>query len=594
MSAELLSVRGLHIGFTVAGQQREVVRDVAFGLRRGQVLALVGESGSGKSATALAIMGLLPANGVARGGVRLDGEELLGADPRRLREVRGGRIGAIFQEPTASFNPVFTIGAQIAEAIRAHRGSHNLPPAPGPSARAERWPDSPRRWAGRAAVRARVVELLGTVGLPDPRQIAAAYPHELSGGQLQRAMTAMAIGCAPAMLIADEPTTALDVTVQAGILDLLRDLRTRLGMGILLITHDMGVVADIADEVVVLRDGAVVEQAPAVRLFAEPGAGYTRALLAAVPRLGESRPVPAGVAAGGSPPAGPVTVAQATDPTTPGTGPAEQHMVELRDVVIEYPLRHGGRLRAVDTVSLEIAGGEVLGLVGESGSGKSTIGRALCGLVPVTAGTVRLGGVELAHVPRRRLRQIRAGTGIVFQDPVSSLDPRRTAADSIAEPLLLHAGLDAAARRERVRELLDAVALPQSLGGRYPHEMSGGQRQRVAIARAVALHPRVLVADEPTSALDVTVQARILDLLRSLQLRFGFACLFVSHDLAVTAALADRVAVMYQGHIVEQGPAERVLQSPVDGYTRRLLAAAPVADPVRQASRRAAWRELVA
>ncbi|MFI6070747.1 dipeptide ABC transporter ATP-binding protein [Actinoplanes sp. NPDC051343] len=524
----LFAVSNLDIAFGDVA----ATRGVTFELRRGQVLALVGESGSGKSVTAMAVLGLLPGTATVTGSVELDGEELLGAPPDRLRELRGGQIGTIFQEPMTAWNPVFTIGNQIEEAIRAHRA------------------------LSRSAVRARVRELLATVGLTDVDRVVRSYPHELSGGQLQRAMIAMAISCDPMLLIADEPTTALDVTVQAGILDLLRDLRDRLGMAILLITHDMGVVADLADAAVVLRRGSIVESASVPSLFAAPAQEYTRELLSAVPTI---RP------GSSSPPAAPVA--------------------SLRDVVVEYRGRR--HVRALDGVSLEITRGQVLGLVGESGSGKSTAGRALAGLVPVAAGTVLVNGTDLGTVSRRGMRDLRADIGIVFQDPASSLNPRRTVADSIAEPLVVHRSLTPAQQQERVNELLSAVQLGPEFRARFPYEMSGGQRQRVAIARALALNPALLIADEPTSGLDVSVQARILDLIESLQEQFGFGCLFISHDLAVVGRLADRVAVMHQGRIVEEGPPSSVLLAPSDPYTQRLLAAAPVADPVEQASRRA-------
>jgi peptide/nickel transport system ATP-binding protein len=549
VSDPLLAVAGLAVSFEVAGRPRAAVRDVSFVVRRGDVVALVGESGSGKSVTALAALGLLPANARVTGAITLDGTELVGADAATLREVRGGRIGTVFQEPMSALNPVFTVGDQLAEAIRAHRDTR------------------------RAAADRQVRDLLDTVGLDDPERIARAYPHELSGGQLQRAMIAMAISCEPALLIADEPTTALDVTVQAGILDLLRDLRARLGMSILLITHDMGVVADLADEVVVLRAGEVVERAPARRLFGAPTHGYTRSLLAAVPAL-----------TGLGPPA--------DNGPRPVPDPPSDAAVVVRDIAVEYKARRR-RVRAVDGVSLHIAAGEILGLVGESGSGKSTLGRALAGLAPVAAGTVRVAGTDVARASRRALRDVRSRLGIVYQDPASSLNPRRTVGDSVAEPLQVHRDLPGPVLRDRVGELLAAVQLPADLRDRYPYEMSGGQRQRVAIARAIALDPAVLVADEPTSALDVSVQARILDLIRALQRRHGFACLFISHDLAVVERLADRVAVMHRGRVVEQGPAAEVLRAPVDPYTRRLLAAAPVADPDGQAERRAARRQLV-
>ncbi|MEV6965867.1 ABC transporter ATP-binding protein [Hamadaea sp. NPDC051192] len=539
MNENVLTVGDLHISFDVDGRTVDAVRGVVFGLRRGRVLALVGESGSGKSATALAALGLLPATATVTGSIQLDGRELVGADRKTLRAVRGGRIGTVFQEPMSALNPMFTVGDQLAEAVRAHRDE------------------------GKQAAALRVQELLDLVGLPDPARIARAYPHELSGGQLQRAVIAMAVSCDPVVLIADEPTTALDVTVQAGILDLLRDLRARLDTAILLITHDMGVVADLADEVVVLRDGQVVEQAPVEQLFAQPEHEYTQALLAAVPRRSTQ--------------------------DSPGVTTGSP-VVQLRDVSVEYAGRHGRRVTAVDGVSLDIAAGEILGLVGESGSGKTTIGRAIAGLVPVGAGSLTVAGTDVAAARGnpRRLREVRSRLGIVFQDPASSLNPRRTVADSIAEPLLLHSELRGDALTSKVDGLLDAVQLVRTVRDRYPHELSGGQRQRVAIARAIALDPALLIADEPTSALDVSVQARVLLLLRELQRDLGFACLFVSHDLAVVDQLADRVAVMHRGKVVETGPTAVVLGSPADPYTQRLLAAAPIADPVAQRARRTA------
>ncbi|MFK3984334.1 ABC transporter ATP-binding protein [Micromonospora sp. NPDC050397] len=569
----LLAVEDLAISFDVDGVVHEATRGVTFELRRGHVLALVGESGSGKSVTAMSTLGLLPANAKVSGSIRLDGEQLVGAGPSRLRELRGGRIGTIFQEPMTALNPVFTIGDQIGEAIRAHRP------------------------LGRAALRDRVRRLLELVGLDAPVRVARSYPHELSGGQLQRAMIAMAISSDPMLLIADEPTTALDVTVQAGILELLRDLRDRLAMSILLITHDMGVVADLADDAVVLDRGRVVERARVSRLFAAPAHPYTRALLRAVPELAELRLPDPTTDSPGVADVIAVEPGRASRDDDTGAGPGA---VRLSDVVVEYPGRHGVRVRAVDRVSLCVDRAEVLGLVGESGSGKSTIGRVLAGLVPVAAGTVLVDGTDVGDLARRPwrnarpLRRVRSETGIVFQDPASSLNPRRTVAESIAEPLLLHRDLDPAAVRERVDDLLEAVQLAPGFRDRYPHEMSGGQRQRVAIARAIALEPALLIADEPTSALDVSVQARILELFRSLQSRFGFACLFISHDLAVVRQLAHRVAVMHQGRIVEQGPASEVLHAPRHPYTQRLLSAAPIADPRRQADRRAIWRRALA
>ncbi|MFF1634000.1 dipeptide ABC transporter ATP-binding protein [Leifsonia sp. NPDC058248] len=561
-TAPVLEVSGISISFTAQdGSARPagpaVVDTVSFELQRGRVLALVGESGSGKSVTAMSTLGLLPETAVVEGSIRLNGEELLGASGERLRQVRGGRIGTIFQEPMNAFNPVVSIGSQIAEALRTHRMT----------------PD-------RASTRLRVAELLRSVGLRDPERIVRSYPHELSGGQLQRAMIAMAISCDPVALIADEPTTALDVTVQAGILDLLRELRDRNGMAILLITHDMGVVADLADDVVVMRDGSVVERAEVAELFAHPREDYTRALLAAVPRLGDLREE---TGSQDRPPGGAVGVPA-------GDGAA----AELRGATIVYGARSFGRrgAPAVDDVSFRIERGRVFGLVGESGSGKSTIGRALAGLVPLSAGSVAVDGVDLATASTAEVRRARTRIGYVFQDPASSLNPRYTIGQCIQEPLRLHTRLTASERAARVRDLLVAVQLEPAMAERFQHELSGGQRQRVAIARALALNPSLLIADEPTSALDVSVQATVLELLRELQHEFGFACLFISHDLAVVQQLADDVAVLHNGRIVESGPADRVLLSPHDPYTRRLLAAAPVADPAAQTVRRASWRML--
>ena len=544
----VLSAEAVTIAFTegTGSGTRTVVDGAGFDLYPGRVLALVGESGSGKSVTAMSILGLLPPTARVSGSIRLNGHELVGAPPARMRRVRGGEIGTIFQEPTSAFDPVYTVGWQLAEAVDAH-GTRP-----------------------RTEVRARVRELLTAVGIRDVGRVAASYPHELSGGQLQRAMIAMAISSDPAVLIADEPTTALDVTVQAGILDLIRRLRDERRMAVLLITHDMGVVADLADDVVVMRSGAVVERAEAPALFAAPEAPYTRELLNAVPRLDTDR-----------------------DPAT-SAGAAMEPAVEVRGASIVYGRSGWARrpVHAVEDVTFQIAPGRTFGLVGESGSGKSTLGKALAGLVGVSSGSVVVGGVDLATASRRRLRDVRRGIGYVFQDPASSLNPRGTIGRAVAEPLRLHSGLDASQRRARVAELLDAVALPAAFAQRYPHELSGGQRQRVAIARAVALHPMLLIADEPTSALDVSVQAQVLRLFVELQREFGFAALFISHDLAVVHEVAHDVAVMRGGRIVESGRTRELLAHPADPYTQRLLAAAPVADPGLQRERRERWREL--
>jgi peptide/nickel transport system ATP-binding protein len=552
-----ISVADLRVTFAPPpgsiGVPREVVHGIGFDLTPGRVLALVGESGSGKSVTAMSILGLLPGTARVSGSVRLAGEELLGSDPATLRRIRGGRVGTIFQEPMSALNPVFTIGNQIAEALRTHNPGLN-----------------------RSAADVRVVELLEQVEVRNPRRIARSYPHEVSGGQLQRAMIAMAICNDPVALIADEPTTALDVTVQAQILALIDGLTDRLDTSVLLITHDMGVVADLADDVVVMRSGEIVESAAAPELFARPQHPYTRQLLDAVPKLSALR--------------------------VDGQAPEDDHQLapnapaavaELDQVRIVYHGRGlGSGLPAVDSVSLAIAPGETLGLVGESGSGKSTIGRALAGLIQPAAGTVRIDGVDLTALRGRRLRQLRTRLGMVFQDPTSSLNPRHTIGRSIGEPIRLHTDQTPAARQARVTELLDAVQLGSRLADRYPHELSGGQRQRVAIARALALRPSLVIADEPTSALDVSVQDQVLELFGSLQAEYGFAWLFISHDLAVVSEMTSSVIVLRDGQVVESGPTAEVLQSPVDPYTRRLLAAVPVADPDEQARRRAVWTEL--
>jgi len=555
VSAPLLEVEGLHVAF---GDAEPVVRDVSFTLTPGRVLALVGESGSGKSVSAMSVLGLLPPEARVTGSIRFRGTELVGASDDELRAVRGAGIGVVFQEPMNSFTPVLSIGTQIAEAITAHPTDLD-----------------------RRGVSARTDELLRAAGLPDPQRIRKAYPHELSGGQLQRAMIAMALAGDPVALIADEPTTALDVTVQAGILDLLRTLGRERDLAVLLITHDMGVVADVADEVLVMRRGDPVEHGTVAEVFAHPDAEYTRALLAAVPAL-EARPTSAPHAADGE------TVASTAPADETETSRASRPLVaQLRDVAVRYARRGDPTVSGID---LTLRAGETLGLVGESGSGKSTIGRALAGLVPVVAGSVEVDGSDLRTARGARLRELRSRVGIVFQDPASSLNPRQTIGWSIAEPLLVHGTASAADRAERVRELVVAVQLDPSWAERFPHQLSGGQRQRVAVARALALRPALVIADEPTSALDVTVQAAVLDLLAALQQDFGFGMLLISHDLAVVRQLADEVVVLHDGRVVERGTTDAVLDDPQQDYTRMLLAAAPVADPARQAARREAWR----
>ncbi|MBF4613332.1 dipeptide ABC transporter ATP-binding protein [Curtobacterium sp. VKM Ac-1376] len=579
MTDPILQVEGLRVAF---GDAEPVVRHVSFDLTPGRVLALVGESGSGKSVSAMSVLGLLPPQASVSGSARFRGEELIGAPVETVRAVRGAGIGVVFQEPMNSFTPVLSIGTQIAEAVRAHPSGLD-----------------------RAGVTARVDELLRDAGLTDPQRIRKAYPHELSGGQLQRAMIAMALAGDPVALFADEPTTALDVTVQAGILDLLRRLCRDRSLAVLLITHDMGVVADVADDLLVLRRGDPVEHGTVAEVFAHPTADYTRELLAAVPSL-EARPASAAPAADPDARAGEPGSRAQRQLTAPGarevspsaktaavsdeadaSRASRPPVARLRDVAVRYSRRGGPTVSGID---LDLHAGGTVGLVGESGSGKSTIGRALAGLVPVVAGSVEVDGSDLRTARGRRLRELRNRVGIVFQDPASSLNPRQTIGWSIAEPLLVHGTDSAADRAERVRELLAAVQLDPSWSERFPHQLSGGQRQRVAVARALALRPALVIADEPTSALDVTVQAAVLDLLAELQQEFGFGMLLISHDLAVVRQLADQVIVLRDGRVVERGSTDAVLDHPQQDYTRMLLAAAPVADPVRQAARREAWR----
>ncbi|WP_294947913.1 ABC transporter ATP-binding protein [uncultured Microbacterium sp.] len=542
--ARAVDIRDLDVTFATDGGDVHAVRGVSLDVRPGEVLAIVGESGSGKTVTARSILGLLPETALTQGAVVLDGTDVIGLDREAMRRVRGTKAAMIFQEPSTALNPVFTVGWQLAEGLRAHG-----------------------RYTKKQA-RARAIEMLGRVGIPEPERRVDDYPHQFSGGQKQRIVIATALALDPTVIIADEPTTALDVTVQAEILDLLRRLRDEDGTAIVLITHNMGVVADLADRVAVMLNGEVVETAAASELFAAPRDDYTKRLLAAVPRLEiVDRQLPAGAAE-----AVPVVAAS--------------------DLVIEYAgrLRRAG-FRAVDRVSFSIAPGEVVGLVGESGSGKTTIGRAIAGLTPVTGGSLRVLGVEMNGVKERTFRPHRKDLGFVFQDPATSFNPLLTIAQNVAEPLIVHGGArDAADARDRVDELLEAVQLPKAFGDRFPHELSGGQRQRASLARGLALDPKLLIADEPTSALDVSVQARVLELFGELQERFGFATLFITHDLAVVDMLAHRVVVLHKGTIAETGPTARVLGDPQDDYTRTLIASLPVPDPAEQAARREAWR----
>ncbi|GAA2176796.1 ABC transporter ATP-binding protein [Leucobacter tardus] len=548
----ILDIQDLEVTFATDHGPITAVDGVSLTVEPGRVLAVVGESGSGKSVTARAVLGLLAETATASGAVVLaarDGSgvsDVTAISADHLREVRGRDVAMVFQEPSTALNPVFTIGWQIAEGLRAHEK------------------------LSRKAARTRAIDILRKVGIPDPESRVDSYPHQLSGGQKQRVVIAMALALGPGLIVADEPTTALDVTVQAEILDLLRDLRDEFGTAILLITHNMGVVADLADDVAVMYQGKVVEQAPVAELFAHPREAYTQNLLAAVPKLGERR-------------------AQAVERAERRSADAPRApLVVARGLEIQYPGRFGKPgFRAVTGVDFEIGAGEVFGLVGESGSGKSTIGRAIAGLTPVTGGSLQVLGHEMLGYRERDFRATRRDIGFVFQDPASSFNPLLTIAECVAEPLIVQ-GLakDARAARKRVDELLEAVQLPRSYGDRYPHELSGGQRQRASLARGLILGPKLLIADEPTSALDVSVQARVLDLFVELQSELGFSSLFITHDLAVVDALADRLGVLYRGELVETGTCAEVLGNPREAYTQRLLASLPVPDPGEQAERR--------
>ncbi len=546
-----LRLSDLSVTFTTDGGPVHAVDGISFDVAPGEVVGVVGESGSGKSVSSRAILGLLPDTAHVSGSVELQtGErevlELIDAPARDLRRVRGDQVSMVFQEPSTALNPVYTVGWQIIEGIRAHQSiSH--------------------RHAKR-----RAVELLEMVGMPDPERRVHYYPHQLSGGQKQRVVIAMAIACDPDVIIADEPTTALDVTVQAAVLELLLGLRDRLGTAIVLITHNMGVIADMADRVVVMYDGKIVEQAEVHEIFKRPQHPYTRRLLDAVPHLGRGTGQELAVTADAPP------------------------ILEIDQLVVEFPGGLGQpSFRAVDDVSFSVQRGEVLGLVGESGSGKSTVGRCVVALQRPTSGVVRLEGREVSGLSDHDLKPLRRRFGFVFQDPAASLNPQLTIEDCVLEPFQAEGSLPAAAQREKVRSLLDRVQLSAAYADRYPHELSGGQRQRVSLARSLALSPEVLIADEPTSALDVSVQARVLDLFAELQQELQFACIFISHDLAVVDLLANRVAVMQRGRVVEIGSRAQVLGAPREEYTKQLIAAVPVPDPDEQRRRREARGHLL-
>ncbi|WP_062318574.1 dipeptide ABC transporter ATP-binding protein [Demequina maris] len=553
---DLVEIRDLAVTFATDAGPVRAVDGVSLAVHPGEVLAIVGESGSGKTVTAKSILGLLPETATVRGAVVLRNKDGGEADVARLsgsrlRQVRGRDAAMVFQEPSTALNPVFTVGWQIAEGLRAHGR------------------------LSKKEARTQAIDILRRVGIPDPETRVDHYPHQFSGGQKQRIVIAQALALDPGVIVADEPTTALDVTVQAEILDLLRRCRDEFGAAVVLITHNMGVVADLADRVAVMYQGELVEQAPVRELFESPREPYTQQLLASVPRIGEG-----------------LARAEARAERRPEGWDDQEPLVSATDLRIVYP----GRFRqpdfvAVDGVSFAIKPGEVLGLVGESGSGKTTIGRAMAGLTRVSGGSLSVLGVEMNGARERHIRPIRSRVGFVFQDPATSFNPLLTIAQCVAEPLVVHGRAESSDdARARVDELLEAVQLPRSYGDRFPHELSGGQRQRASLARALALDPELLIADEPTSALDVSVQARVLDLFDELHRELGFAALFISHDLAVVDMLADRIAVLHRGRLVEEGTGAEVLGDPKDPYTRRLLASLPVPDPVEQAERRAQWQ----
>ncbi|GGY03037.1 dipeptide ABC transporter ATP-binding protein [Streptomyces tanashiensis] len=539
----LVEVSDLTVEFEREAGAVRAVDGLSFTLGEGRALALVGESGSGKSTVAGALLGLHRGTGARVGGsVRVGGIDVASAGPAELRRLRGGVAAMVFQDPLSALDPYYAVGDQIAEVYRIHHP------------------------VSRRAARARAVEVLGRVGIPDAARRSRSRPHEFSGGMRQRALLAMALACEPKLLVADEPTTALDVTVQAQILDLLHELRRETGTALLLVTHDVGVAAESVDEVLVMRDGREVERGPVAGVLGAPSAPYTRALLSAVPRLD-----------------GPVRT------------PAEmgETLLEAADLRREFG-RGKAAVAAVDGVSLTVRSGETLGVVGESGSGKTTLGRMLVRLLDPTGGELRYRGTRIGSLPERELRPYRRELQMVFQDPVASLNPRRSVGESIADPLRVAGERNETRIRGRVRELLDRVGLDPDRYEAYPHEFSGGQRQRVGIARALAAEPRLIVCDEPVSALDVTTQAQVTALLAELQAELGLGLVFIAHDLAVVRQVSDRVAVMRGGRIVEQGTVAEVYGAPQDPYTRQLLAAVPSLDPVRAAERRGRRQELAA
>ena len=564
----VLTVDGLGVRFGHGEHGIDVVRDLSFHVDQGKTLAIVGESGSGKSVSSLAIMRLIENGGgrIVSGSMqfqRRDGSslDLVKASQPTMRSIRGAEIAMIFQEPMTSLNPVFTVGEQIAESIRLHqRKSHS-------------------------AARAEALRMLELVRIPEARRVLDRHPHQLSGGMRQRVMIAMALSCKPSLLIADEPTTALDVTIQAQILQLIRSLQEEMHMGVMFITHDMGVVAEIADRVVVMCRGEKVEENQVGPIFAAPAHAYTKSLLAAVPRLGAMRgtdlPQRFGIAAETATTSASTSASTSTLPAKlPSDG---EPILRVRDLTTRFDVKSGllgrvkQRVHAVEKVSFDLYPGETLAIVGESGCGKSTTGRSLLRLVEISGGKVEFGGRNLADLPREELRHLRRDIQFIFQDPFASLDPRMTVGYSIMEPLLVHGMKEGA--QARVDALLTRVGLLPEHAQRYPHEFSGGQRQRICIARALALNPKIVIADESVSALDVSIQAQIVNLMLDLQAELGISFIFISHDMAVVERISHQVAVMYLGQIVEIGPLRAIFENPQHPYTRKLMSAVPIADP---------------
>lgn len=542
-SDPILHVDGLKVEVAATGGAKTIIDDVSLRLSAGETLCIAGESGSGKSVTSLSIMGLLPPSArIVAGKIHLRGKDLLTLGDRQMQAVRGGDIAMIFQEPMTSLNPIMTIGAQLSEAINVHQGLYG------------------------SAAAASALQALDAVRLSESARRLKQFPHELSGGMRQRVMIAMALAGNPKVLIADEPTTALDVTIQAQILALMNDLKRDFNAAILLITHDMGVVAEMADRVVVMNAGRIIEAQEVEPLFHAPENPYTRKLLAAVPKLGSTKGQPA---------------------RSVGLNTSVDPILQVRDLTVRFDIKGGllqrplKRVHAVESVSFDLFSGETLALVGESGCGKSTIGKSLVNLLP-WSGSIRIGGQEIADLAANDMKPVRRDIQLVFQDPYAALNPRVTAGELVGEPLLIHGLARGEELRDRVAGLFRRVGLHPDMIDRHPHEFSGGQRQRICIARALSLNPKIIIADESVSALDVSVQAQVLDLLNELQQEFGLSYLFISHDMAVVEQVSHRVAVMYLGQIVEIGPRNAVFENPRHPYTRRLLDAVPIADPTRR------------